>query len=238
MDRDPNCQTQQQLLAAFLASSFFAEDEATPVVEKLLRHPTDGEERALLLSYAREEDGHARILDRELARRGIPKGEPFWIQRIFRRMSARTSLLIQFYHVEILAGCFYGAMAGRVDDAAARDLLRRLLRDEARHIRLHRELLARHIARLGRLGRLKARALCFLFRWSFFVTAWYQARQLAPIVGAAGPPVRGKILRKLRGDLPFLFGPRDRAPRPLDWWWAQATSARDTGTPAGTVAAA
>src|SRR5215510_8443223 len=92
-DSDRATHERDQLLATFLASSFFAEDEATPVVEKLLRHPTDGEERALLLSYAREEDGHARILDRELARRGLPKGQPFWIQRIFRRMSARTSLL-------------------------------------------------------------------------------------------------------------------------------------------------
>jgi hypothetical protein len=115
-------------------------------------------------------------------------------------------------------------VAARVDDAAARDLLRRLLRDEARHIRLHRELLAREIARLGTRGRLKARALCFLFRWAFFVTAWYQTRQLAPIVGDAGPALRRKILNKLRADLPFLFGPRNRPPRPLDWWWTPAAA--------------
>jgi rubrerythrin len=218
---DPNRATQDQLVATFLASSFFAEDEATPVVEKLLRHPTDSEERALLLSYAAEEDGHARILDAELARRGLPKGQPFWIQKVFRKISARTTLLIQFYHVEILAGCFYGAMAARVRDQAARELLRRLLRDEARHIRLHRELLARQLARLGALGRLKARLVAFLFRWSFFVTAWYQARQLAPILGDAGPPVRRKIMHKFRADLPFLFGAPDRAPMPLDWWWSR-----------------
>src|SRR4051794_32179457 len=158
MDRDAG-RTQDRLLADFLASSFFAEDEATPVVEKLLRHPADEEERALLLSYAREEDGHARVLDAELARRGLPKGQPFWIQRAFRRMSARTTLLVQFYHVEILAVSFYGPVAARVRDGAARALLRRLLRDEARHIRLHRELLARHLARIGALGRLKARVL-------------------------------------------------------------------------------
>ena len=150
--RDGNRKAHDQLLADFLASSFFAEDEATPVVEKLLRHPADGEEQALLRSYAREEDGHARVLDAELARRGLPKGQPFWIQKAFRRMSARTTLLIQFYHVEILAGCFYGAVAARVRDGAARELLRRLLRDEARHIRLHRELLARQIAAPRRAG--------------------------------------------------------------------------------------
>jgi len=218
---DANRTRQDELLATFLASSFFAEDEATPVVEKLLRHPTDGEERALLLSYAAEEDGHARILDAELARRGLPKGQPFWIQKVFRKISARTTLLIQFYHVEILAGSFYGAMAARVRDQAARELLRRLLRDEARHIRLHRELLARQLARIGVLGRLKARVFAFAFRWAFFVTAWYQARQLAPILGEAGPPLRRKIMHKLHADLPFLFAPRDRTPVPLDWWWAR-----------------
>jgi rubrerythrin len=230
--------TSDQLLADFLASSFFAEDEATPVVEKLLRHPADEEERALLLSYAREEDGHARVLDAELARRGLPKGQPFWIQRAFRRMTARTTLLVQFYHVEILAGCFYGAVAARVHDGAARELLRRLLRDEARHIRLHRELLARHLARIGTLGRLKAGVLAFLFRWSFFVTAWYQARQLAPILGDAGPPLRRKILHKLRADLPFLFARRGRAPVPLDWWWAPPTPGRGAHPPRSSVAAA
>jgi rubrerythrin len=230
---DQNRATHDALLATFLASSFFAEDEATPVVEKLLRHPTDSEERALLLSYAAEEDGHARILDAELARRGLPKGQPFWIQKVFRRISARTTLLIQFYHVEILAGCFYGAVAARVRDEAARALLRRLLQDEARHIRLHRELLARQLARVGVLGRLKARFVAFAFRWAFFVTAWYQARQLAPILGDAGPPLRRKILRKLRADIPFLFAARDRTPVPLDWWWSRA---RATNLPA--VAAA
>jgi rubrerythrin len=237
-DRDPGRSQHEQLLADFLASSFFAEDEATPVVEKLLRHPADDEERALLLSYAREEDGHARVLDAELARRGLPKGQPFWIQRAFRRMSARTTLLVQFYHVEILAGCFYGAMAARVRDGAARALLRRLLRDEARHIRLHRELLARHLARIGALGRLKARLLAFAFRWSFFVTAWVQARQLAPILGPAGPPLRRKILHKLRADLPFLFGPRGRTPVPLDWWWTPPAPGRDGPNPPRTAVVA
>jgi len=212
-------ETHDRLLANFLSSSFFAEDEATPVVTKLLRHPTSVEERSLLLSYAREEDGHARLIEELLRRRGLEKGEPFWIQKVFRRFRGRTTLLVQFYNVEILAGTFYGAMAGRIRDAEAQALLRRLLRDEARHIRLHRELLARHIARLGPLPRLGAWLLLLAFRLAAGVTSWYQARQLAPILGEAGPPLRRKILRNLRADLPVLFGPRDRPARPLGWWW-------------------
>jgi rubrerythrin len=212
-------QRHDRLLAMFLSSSFFAEDEATPVVRKLLLHETTEEERALLLSYAEEEDRHARLIDEHLQRRGLPKGPPFWIQKVFRRFRARTTLLVQFYNVEILAGTFYGAMAGRVRDPEARALIRRLLRDEARHIRLHRELLARHIARLRPLERWKAWTLALVFRAACWVTAWYQARQLAPILGEAGPPLRGKILRAMRADLPVLFGPRDRVARSLDWWW-------------------
>jgi rubrerythrin len=208
-----------RLLAAFLASSFFAEDEATPVVTKLLQHPTSEEERALLLSYAHEEDSHARLIEELLQRRGLQKGAPFWIQKVFRRFRARTSLLVQFYNVEILAGTFYGAMASRIRDPEARALLRQLLRDEARHIRLHRELLARHIARLGPWARLEAWLMLAAFRGACGVTAWYQARQLAPILGEAGPRLRGKILHAMRADLPVLFGRRDRVARSLDWWW-------------------
>jgi rubrerythrin len=217
----PDRPTSDVLLANFLSSSFFAEDEATMVVDKLLCHPAAEEERALLLSYAREENDHARILDREIARRGLAKGQPFWIQKVFRRFRSRTTLLVQFYHVEILAGTFYGAMAGRLHDQEARGLIRRLLRDEARHIRLHRELLAREIASLDTFGRWKARALTFLFRWCCFVTAWYQAGQLAPILGSSGPSLRWKILHKLRADRPFLFGKRHRPPQSLAWWWSE-----------------
>jgi rubrerythrin len=214
--------THDRLLAAFLASSFFAEDEATPVVEKLLAHPTSDEERALLLSYAREEDGHAQLLDAHLRRRGIARGAPFWIQKVFRRLRGRTTLLVQFYHVEVLAGAFYGAVVARVRDPEVRALLRRLLLDESRHIRLHRELLARQIARLGSLARLGARLLAFAFRASASLTAWYQARQLAPILGPGGAGVRRKIVSKMRADLPFLFAARGRRPEPLAWWWSRS----------------
>jgi rubrerythrin len=222
--------THDRLLASFLSSSWFAEDEATPVVAKLLHHPTSDEERQLLVAYAAEEDEHARLLDQYLAHRGIAKGAPFWIQKVFRRFRGRTLLLLQFYNVEVLAGTFYGAMAARIRDEGARALLRRLLLDEARHIRLHRELLRREIARLGSWARWRTWWLALGFRLSCSVTAWYQARQLAPILGAAGPPLRRKILRKMRADLPVLFGPRADPPQSLAWWWT-GPAARAGRTP-------
>ena len=72
--RDGNRKSHDQLLADFLASSFFAEDEATPVVDKLLRHPADREEQALLRSYARVPVLLARVRAQQrllLAVRGV-----------------------------------------------------------------------------------------------------------------------------------------------------------------------
>lgn len=207
------------LLTAFLSSSWFAEDEAAPVVDKLLAHPCDDDEREVLSSYAAEETLHGRLIAEHFARRGLAKGQPFWIQALFRQFRARLTLLVQFYYVETLAGTFYGAMAGRVKDADARVLLRRLLLDEARHIRLHRELLAREIARRGLGGRLRARLLLALFRWSSFFTVWYQSNQLAPILGEAAPRLRAKIRRNLAADRPRLLAGPGRTRADLNWWW-------------------
>lgn len=194
------------IVETFLASSWHAEAAAAPVVDKLLRHPCSAEEQALLVAYAREEDEHAALLDDFLRRRGLVRGEPFWIQRVFHLARSRPTLLLQFYNVELLAGAFYGAMASRTQDPEAKALIRRLLRDEARHIRLHRMLLAREAARLSRVERLKMRALAFAFRVGMAATARFQARQLAPVLGDFRRDLPRKIERRLRADLSRLFG--------------------------------
>jgi rubrerythrin len=211
----------ETIVTTFLSSSFYAEDEATPVVDKLLRHAWSDEERAVLLAYAREEALHARLITAYFERRKQPLGQPFWIQRVFRIARSRLALLVQFYHVEILAGSFYGAMAARAREPEARALIKQLLLDESRHIRLHRELLAREIARQGFVGRCKARALAFLYRAGWALTARYQARQLAPVLGDLGPRVAPKLARRLRADLPILFG--DSPPVPT--WFLEPRAA-------------
>lgn len=212
---------EEAIVLGFLSSSFYAEDEATPVVEKLLRHGWSFEERAVLTEYAREEALHARLIADYFARHGRKLGPPFWIQRVFRLARSRAALLVQFYHVEILAGSFYGAMAARVRNPEARALLKRLLLDESRHIRLHRELLAREIARMPPGERLKTRALAFLYRALWAVTARYQARQLAPVLGALAPRIAPKLGRRLRADLRILFRTRPALPA----WFLARTAA-------------
>ena len=209
------------IVTAFLSSSFYAEDEAKSVVHKLLRHRWSADERAVLEQYAAEEDLHARLIAAHLARRSLPLGVPFWIQRVFNLARSRAALLVQFYHVEILAGSFYGAMAARVRDPEARALIKRLLLDEARHIRLHRDLLAREIAGRGLLGRLALRALILAFHVGCAITARYQARQLSPVLGALAPRVAPKLDRRLRADLPYLFSARPASPR----WFLRALTA-------------
>ena len=44
---------ERSIVATFLSSSWYAEEEASSLVEKLLRHPCRAEERELLTAYAK-----------------------------------------------------------------------------------------------------------------------------------------------------------------------------------------
>lgn len=208
--------TERDIVRTFLSSSFFAEDEAAPSVARLLELPCDEEERKLLESYAAEEAGHAALIAQHFATNGLELGEPFWVQRLFKLARARPTMLVQMYTIEVMACLFYGAMAARTHDESAKALLRKLLRDEARHIRLVRELLNRELARLTPLQRFKALGIASLFRVGASVTAFVQARHLAPVLGDTGLAMPRKLFRLLSAE-------RAAQPsRPLTWWWAPA----------------
>lgn len=215
-------QLERDTVRTFLSSAFFAEDEAMPTVNRLLAQPCDPEERKLLESYAAEEEGHAQLIRWHFENRNQEFGQPFWIQRLFRLATSRQTMLQQMYTVEVLAAVFYGAMAAHTRDPEARALIRRLLRDEARHIRLARELLARELARASFAGRLKARLFATGLRLGLGVTAWVQARQLKPVLGKTGFTYPKKVMRILAADLDAIFRAPDDAHRPLAWWWSSA----------------
>lgn len=215
---------ERDTVRTFLSSAFFAEDEAMPTVQRLLALPCAPEERRLLESYATEEDGHAALIRAHFAARNEPFGQPFWIQRLFQLATSRQTMLQQMYVVEVLAAVFYGAMASHTKDPEARALIRRLLRDEARHIRLARELFARELARASFASRVKARVFATGLRLGLGVTAWVQARQLAPVLGETGFRYSKKLMRILAADLDAIFRPPSDAQRPLGWWWSSAIS--------------
>src|SRR5262245_34119983 len=96
-------------LSTFLSSSWFAEESASPMVERLLARTTDPEERRVLAAYAREEDEHARLIAGFFAKHGLERGEPFWIQPALDRIDGRTPLVVLMFHMELMAALFYGA---------------------------------------------------------------------------------------------------------------------------------
>ena len=200
-------------LQSFLSSSWFAEESASPAVARLLAHPCDADERAVLIAYAAEEDEHARLLGELFQRRGLQRGQPFWIQPVLDRVSGRTELIVQMFHMELMAGMFYGAVAQGVDDAEVRALIRRLLKDEARHIRLFRELARRQLARLDGFAALKARAFVLALQVGAYATAQYQARQLAPLLGPRGSTLPARVWEQFVSERPGLFG--EVSSRPL-----------------------
>ncbi len=212
-------------LRTFLSSSWFAEDEAAPTVARLLEQPCDEEERRLLLSYAAEENGHAALIAQHFETNNLKLGEPFWIQRIFRLARSRPTMLLQMYTVEVLACTFYAAMARRTKDKQAQVLIKVLLRDEARHIRLTRELLARELARQTPAARLKTRFLAAVLRAGVGVTAWVQSRQLRPVLGETGLTFSVKLVRLLSAERSAIFRHADEPARPLGWWWGPEAAA-------------
>lgn len=215
----PMTQLERDTVRTFLSSAFFAEDEAMPTVNRLLAQPCDAEERTLLESYAAEEEGHAQLIRWHFEQRAEDFGKPFWIQRLFRLATSRATMLQQMYVVEVLAATFYGAMASHTKDREAQALIRRLLRDEARHIRLARELLARELARTGFFGRLKAKLFAAGFIAGVAVTARVQAKQLRPVLGETGFRYSKKIVRVLLADLPVIFRSAGSSSRSLGWWF-------------------
>jgi rubrerythrin len=204
----PTKAREEILLESFLSSAFFAEDDAAPVVSRLLERTPDPEEHAALTVYAADEARHAELLGALLRRKGVAPGEPFVIQRFFHVLRSRAAVLAQTYHVELMAGVFYGAVAQATRDPDTRSVLRRILLDEARHIRLHRELYRREIARQRGLGRIRARILASLLRRTVRFTAWLQARQLAPLLGERARYLPDRIDRRIVADSKGIF--RDR----------------------------
>ena len=204
-----------ELLADFLASSFFAEDEATPVVEKLLRHPTDSEERALLaLICAR--GGRARAHPRRRAgaaraAEGTAVLDPEGVPADQRADHAADPVLSRRDPGRLLLRRDGGARARR---RRARAAAAAAARRGAPHPAAPRAARPRSSRASARSDGSRRGVFAFLFRWAFFVTAWYQARQLAPILGDAGPPLRRKILHKLRADLPVPVRPARPGPGP------------------------
>jgi hypothetical protein len=194
------------LLAAFLSSSWYAEEESSSVVTRLLQYACSAEERDLLVAYAQEEDLHADLIEAHFRERGLTRGPRFWMHPVLHLARSRAALLLQFYSLELMAGVFYGPMVSKTRDPGAKALIRRLLLDEAWHIRLHRGLLARELSRLSPRERLRMRALALFYRLGMDTAARFQARHLAPVLGSDGRALPWKIAAHLRADLPGLFG--------------------------------
>lgn len=192
-------------LHAFLSSSWFAEESASPAVARLLAHPCDAEERAVLIAYAAEEDEHARLLAELFARRGLQRGQPFWIQPVLDAVSGRTELVLQMFHLELMAGMFYAGVARGIDDVEVKALIRRLLRDEARHIRLFRGLARKQLATLTGFEALRARAFVYALQAGAYVTAQYQTRQLAPLLGPRGRSLPARVWAQFVSEREGLF---------------------------------
>jgi len=208
-------------LNTFLSSSWFAEESASPMVQRLLARTPDDHERRVLAAYAAEEDEHARLIAAFFDKHGLQRGRPFWIQPALDRIDGRTPLVVLMFHMELMAALFYGSVAASLEDGEARALIRRLLRDEARHVRLFRSLARRELQQKRGLEQLTARTLVSSVQLAALTTAHYQSRQLAPLLGPRAATLPARVRAQFRAEYADLF---DAAPQPIDAWWTRGAA--------------
>lgn len=192
-------------LNTFLSSSWFAEESASPMVARLLARTADAGERRVLTAYAAEEDEHARLIAAFFEKHGLKRGKPFWIQPALDRIGGRTPLVVLMFHLEMMAALFYGAVAQSIEDGEARELIRRLLRDEAGHIKLFRSLARRELSQKKGLERVTAQALVSSIQLAAYSTAQFQARQLAPLLGPRAETLPKRVWALFKAERAELF---------------------------------
>lgn len=134
-----------------------------------------GYNRAVEL-FIREENGHAELLKRMVARLGGTLLEKQWSNSIFRFV--RSALGLEFnvqvlLSAELIARGYYGLLARHAPDAVIRDACLRITRDEVGHIAFHvdffRDRLAAWPAWRAALWRAQFRVL---FQAAGFVVWW------------------------------------------------------------------
>jgi hypothetical protein len=93
-----------------------------------------------VLLFIAEEQEHARLLAALLTAAGAPLISSHWSDTVFARLRRALGLrleLMVLFVAEFIALSYYRACRDRAGDSLAREIARRILADEERHVRFH-----------------------------------------------------------------------------------------------------
>ena len=136
--------------------------------------------------FVAEEQGHARFLAKLLARLGGTPLKKQWTNSVFR--SLRVLVNVEFniqvlLTAELIAEVYFGNLYLRVPDATVKQVTRKLLADEMKHLVFQRQFLSERLRSLSPPLRL-------LWHWQFIcvhrITTWVVSWDHADCLRAIG----------------------------------------------------
>jgi hypothetical protein len=134
-------------------------------------------------AFIREEQRHARELARFLGREGIALRRHSWVDSVFRSLRRGTGLhaaICVLLTAELIAQVYYAVLRDASKSPLLRALCRRILIDEAAHVRFQSERIA-HLRATHSLPRrlLSEAARRFLFAVAVALVGWRHRSALA-----------------------------------------------------------
>lgn len=126
--------------------------------------------------FVAEEQSHAALLARLLQHLDSKPLEKQWTNSLFRWLRNLVNLEFNIQVLltaELIAEVYFGMLYLRCEDAAVRQVARKLLKDEMKHLEFQRQFLAERLQELTPSMRVLWRAqFCLIHRISAAVVAW------------------------------------------------------------------
>jgi hypothetical protein len=185
--------------------------------KKYAREADDSCFAAALTLFIREEQQHSRYLAAFMESQGIPRVARHWVDTAFRRLRGLAGLelsLTVLVTAEIIAIAYYSALREATSSATLKMICRRILEDEAAHLRFQASMLGRISSKRSSEWQRAAGKLHGQFLLGTIALVWMEHRTVFQAAGYDFRRFREETLsefgewQSLRMQMASAFGPR------------------------------
>lgn len=141
---------------------------------------------AALALFIKEEQQHSRYLAAFMESQGIPRVARHWVDTAFRRLRGLAGLelsLTVLVTAEIIAIAYYRALRDSTGSATLKMICRRILEDEAAHLRFQASMLGRVSARQSPARQRATAKLHRRFMQATIALVWVEHRSVFEAAG-------------------------------------------------------
>jgi hypothetical protein len=136
--------------------------------------------------FIKEEQQHSRYLEAFMQSQGIPLVGRHWVDTVFRKLRGLAGLelsLSVLVTAEIIAVPYYRALRDATGSGVLKNICRRILEDEATHLKYQASMLARLSAKRNRIVERGVSALRRFFLFGTTIVVWAEHRSVFEAAG-------------------------------------------------------